>query len=1333
MATLNNQPLYSLLIFIAISTAICSASDKWKNQVDICCSSPAEEGNCTAVTDMTTCCDLECLREGNTVQDSTRVTFRNCPHKLDSFVLTGLIDIASKQNLYVQGSSVKTTLQCNGDNQTGITFSNITNLCLENLHLNGCGVKLTNDSTDGQNTVVGSLNIINCANVTIKNVSIQGSYGVGLVVINTTGEITLENSEFINNTQYTEGGGMLINIGSSQTNKTVSSYTIKDCIFTLNKSPASINKTQFLFSHFNCTHNDLNERGGGLHIAIEGNASNNNFNISGCTFSENFASHGGGMFVVIKDSAKNNTVNVHSTVFDKNTCQRGGGALQIGYIPIALETVTQLNNQIHIHNCTLEDNKAKQGGGVHVFSTLGSIFDLSNEINFTDCKWTSNQATLATAVDISVPSWETYMTGRYLPSPVFSNCTFVNKHFYDCKANGSTYMYHKSSAFVTTGFRVVFEGKTEFKSNCGTAIHAMSSTLDFATNSNVTFIGNSGITGGAIALIGLSVLFVRDNSTFLFENNTAIESGGAIYFHSHDMHTSTSSKTCFIQHKGDSAKSVSIVFKNNKADYSLDKVMVNNGTHERNRGNSLFATTLLPCLGKCAQYWTNDTMSVEESLKCTADFDFNFNTIRKKIKFSTEANHFMDDDNSVDVMCPIIVDSQNGTVRKNDVFDINQITENLERSIQVIPGKSTSIPLKLVDDLCLEIYFLVKVQVTNSNMSTISIDSAHAVITDKNITLYGKPRDYGSVELTTVGLLKRVATLKVEMLECPPGYVHIESDKNYCECSSNTKDKRYIGIERCNHLLFAAYVKSGYWVGYLKETSNKENNLATALCPRGYCLTEEKFFSNKSEFLIPSDTNDLSKFVCRESRTGRLCGICTKNHSAYYHTNQHVCGSNDLCHLGWMFYILSELVPVTILFLLVILCNISITSGATNGVIFFTQVIDTMKINGDNFIRLQGSNMGITRTYRFIYRMFSLNFFAIKELSFCLRPGASGLDMLAIKYITIVYGLVLVIITVLVIKLGDSQKLCRRYRKFKNSNFSIKRSIIHGLSAFLVFSYSECSRVSILILTPGTLSIGPNSNHTQRVAFYNGEYDFFGPEHLLYTIPALIFLIVIVIIPPALLLSYPLCYKLFAMLRIEESHCLYLTCKIFPLEKIKPIFDSFQGTFKDRFRCFAGLYFFYRLFALLIFSFSSNFTVHCTMSGIILILMLGLHAACRPYKRDWHNVLDAAIFANLAIINAITFYNFSLSSGGLDHQDIVEIISSIQCVLIFLPLIYLISYIAYHCVQKLKAICVCKKRQQSVQDSSDDILDMVDHRVLDESLNEMSDYHLLNTDSDKVQ
>ena len=54
-------------------------------------------------------------------------------------------------------------------------------------------------------------------------------------------------------------------------------------------------------------------------------------------------------------------------------------------------------------------------------------------------------------------------------------------------------------------------------------------------------------------------------------------------------------------------------------------------------------------------------------------------------------------------------------------------------------------------------------------------------------------------------------------------------------------------------------------------------------------------------------------------------------HSIYYDCHQ----DKDACNYGFVVYILAELLPVTIIFIIVIVFNISFTSGALNGFVFF--------------------------------------------------------------------------------------------------------------------------------------------------------------------------------------------------------------------------------------------------------------------------------------------------------------------------------------------------------------------------------------------------------------
>ena len=236
-----------------------------------------------------------------------------------------------------------------------------------------------------------------------------------------------------------------------------------------------------------------------------------------------------------------------------------------------------------------------------------------------------------------------------------------------------------------------------------------------------------------------------------------------------------------------------------------------------------------------------------------------------------------------------------------------------------------------------------------------------------------------------------------------------------------------------------------------------------------------------------------------------------------------------------------------------------------------------------------------------------------------------------------------------------------------------------------------------MILIPGTL-YSKGGAITRQVVFYDGEIDFFSIEtHLLYAVPALAVSIVLFLLP-LLLILYPACYKVFSALGIGESKFLGIFCKVISIENLKPILDSFQGCFKDRFRFFAELYFFYHLFAVITFAYTSNLNV---ILEVQLILILMVHAFVQPYKKRWHNTIDTILFANLALINALTTFNFSRSFSSNTNKEI-SIVSSTQAFLICLPDIYMIFYIIRYILievcglqMKLKC-CINLKRLQAL-------------------------------------
>ena len=1180
-------------------------------------------------------------------QEKTEVVFADCGNK--THFVSQPLNMSEVTDLRVTGR-MASVVDC-GHN-TGIGFEGIENLHLKNLQIRNC--------YDTQ--LEGSISVVNCTNVSIKNITIENSNGTGLVLNHNMGEILIENCTLQHNGLY---------------------YTEKR-----SRHPSS--------SDLDTTYRY--KGGGGLKVLIEEKSLN--VTIKDCNFFNNSAFSGGGMLVVINFRGDGSTVLIQNNHFIGNKCDKGGGGLRIGYNLDDRPGWKKIKkNGISIQNCTFFQNKAVYGGGTAVFSVLGPPrFSDKSKIKFVHCLWTNNTAKLGMAVDISIAPWKTLTRAGLFPSPVLKNCVFSQHN----------YTQSPRSVLSVVGFSLKFQEKTVFIDNNVTAIEATSAVLKFGKNSTTRFVNNKGIHGGAMRLKGSTVMFIQANSAFLFKGNKASVSGGAIYVESFDAHSILSSKSCFIQYKGgQEPHNVSFVFANNRAGITNDNENIYGG-------DSVYTTTLRPCLESCTKNLTNVLIPVTEALRCIGDFTFDKIELRRKI--STAADHFshIKTRKRNDTMCSLIV--SNGKIGKNLKYD-SQTDHPIINRLPFIPGKMKKLPLKLVDELCGKVPFHVSVTVLESKQNTISVNSAHSIITDNHVALFGDPQDSGTIQLSAVGLRDVSVQIEVRMEGCPPGYIHISDHTKKCICYLNVKNHP-TGIERCNETEFQAYVKHGYWVGYIDSSLfNKSRLLTTAICPKGFCVSNA--FDNLREHPLPAESGvkDLSPYICNFERRGVLCGRCSEKHSAYYRSTSFSCKSDALCNWGWVFYILSELVPITILFLVVILLNISFTSGSLNGVVFFMQVVDTLKMDAENFIHLGGLS-NVTKIYKIIYRIFTLNIFAIEDCSFCLWKHASALDMLAFRYVTILYSLFLVLSTATFLKMCNFRCI--------QEKLNLKHSIIHGLSAFLVMSYSECTRVSLLILTVGTLRTIPDTPDEIKVSFYNGDYSYMGPEHLKYAFPAIFFILTMVSIPPLLLLSYPLCYKLFALLRIEESRFVQITCKIFPLEKIKPLFDSIQGTFKDRYRFFAGMYFLYRLGLLLTFTYTSTLPLYYTITGAQLVCMLVLHAVCQPYKKAWHNILDALLFSILAFINFVTFYNYQILSDYTNSETVKKLVGT-QIGFVLLPLVYLVVYTVHNIVKRIKAACVHKStyRDHEENDNSNEVINSLETRYLDDSVMEMSNYRLL--------
>ena len=466
----------------------------------------------------------------------------------------------------------------------------------------------------------------------------------------------------------------------------------------------------------------------------------------------------------------------------------------------------------------------------------------------------------------------------------------------------------------------------------------------------------------------------------------------------------------------------------------------------------------------------------------------------------------------------------------------------------------------------------------------------------------------------------------------------------------------------------------------------------------------------------------MDEFLCNNGRYGRVCSLCLNGTSLFYHTQGNApCEVNSRCHLGIFFYILSEIIPVTIFFLIIILFDVKLTSGALCGFLFYVQSLNTLEITAGNFIIFPPFANRLLICLKFLIGIFNLEFFLLPKFKFCLFEDAIYLHLLLFSYVTIFYALLLIIITVMVVNFRFNKCFMKisRKKKYKRS------SIIHGLSSFLVICFARSTRTSLQILNPVTL-FEAEGKPKEKAVFYHGEYDYFGKEHRPFAFLAITTL-GLTCLPVLLLLIYPACYQVLSLLQLEETKVYGILCKIFPLEKLKPFFDSFQSTFKDKHRYLAGLFFVYRLTALVINNASSSNTKFFFALEVQFIIILTFHGIVHPHKENWHNQIDVSIFSLLALLNGITTYNYHLTLDELDYRRTIEVLSTLQVILAYLPLLY----IAVLVVLKLKfrlhdwyfTKCAEKRDSLTEETAIDDILEMLDQQNREEEDSFTSPYH----------
>ena len=179
-----------------------------------------------------------------------------------------------------------------------------------------------------------------------------------------------------------------------------------------------------------------------------------------------------------------------------------------------------------------------------------------------------------------------------------------------------------------------------------------------------------------------------------------------------------------------------------------------------------------------------------------------------------------------------------------------------------------------------------------------------------------------------------------------------------------------------------------------------------------------------SYYSLPSNESKLNDLCSKFHREGQFCGKCESGFALPVYSYNINCTNH---HANtWIKYLAVSFLPLTLFFIVIVTCRLSVTSGVMNAFILITQTASLTSVSRTYFLSLElNYGSGSTAFHMFallftFYSLWNLDFFRALYPPFCLHPETTTLHILALDYVIAVYPLVLLVVSYLLVKLHDS-------------------------------------------------------------------------------------------------------------------------------------------------------------------------------------------------------------------------------------------------------------------------------------------------------------------------
>ena len=379
--------------------------------------------------------------------------------------------------------------------------------------------------------------------------------------------------------------------------------------------------------------------------------------------------------------------------------------------------------------------------------------------------------------------------------------------------------------------------------------------------------------------------------------------------------------------------------------------------------------------------------------------------------------------------------------------------------------------------------------------------------------------------------------------------------------------------------------------------------------------------------IIETIQSNLSVFLSSQMCTDSRSKVCIDYGNPINHLMSYSCDQCKHDRLsGWVMFTIIQLLPLTVVVLIIIVFNIQLTNGFMIGFVFYCQMISivypNLRLNFAVETSFQYNNKCSPSFYIIPGNIFNLNFLMFTYKPLCIMSNLTLLQTISFWYIIPTYTLVLLLLIYIWTTMYDKGFRCvitiTRPLHWLLAHFwsmtNTDPSLIHSIASIYLLCFTQFATTSLQLLYP-------------HVLFYN----YFGWPHSFAGIFAIIVLVFIIFLPMLYIQLYP--FKLFH----KSLSYLHLRKEI-----LISLGDVFTGPYKNGskntrdYRYFAGFYLLLRIIILCLYFIPKD-------SYIILYSQVGLFVAFggtimlfRPYKQNVHSFFDLLFMLFLATLNIVT-------------------------------------------------------------------------------------------------